>query len=100
MHARVTAAHAQTDRLEDAVASVKAAFLPAARDQPGYAGFLLLVNRDQQQLIGVSFWASEGDLDASGAPTGYYQEQMAAFGALVVEPPTTTTYEVVVRETV
>ena len=98
MHARMTVAHARPDRYDDAVATVQEAFLPAAQDQPGYAGFLLLTDPETHQLIGISFWASEAALEASGAPGGYYAERMASFGALVTEPPATTTHEVAVRE--
>lgn len=98
MHARMTIAHAQPDRFEEAVAAVQTAFLPAARDLPGYQGFLLLTNPAQQQLVGISLWATEDTLQGSAGASGYYQQRMADFRELLVGPPTTTTCDVVVRE--
>ncbi len=98
MHARMTVAHAQPDHFDEAIAAVQETFLPAAREQPGYRGFLLLTDRDQQQLVGISFWETEADVQTSGGGSGYYQQRIADFVELLVSPPTTTTHEVVVRE--
>ena len=98
MHARMTVAHAQPERFDEAVAAVQEAFLPAAQERPGYRGFLLLTDRATRQLIGISVWDTEADLDASGGGGGYYRQRMADFVGLLAEPPTTTTHEVAVRE--
>ncbi len=98
MYARMTVAHARPDRFEEAVAAVQEAFLPAARDQTGYRGFLLLTAREQRQLVGISLWETEADLQSSGGTGGYYQQRMDDFAGLLIEPPTTTTHEVAVRE--
>lgn len=98
MYARMTVAHAQPDRFEEALAIVKDAFFPAASEQPGYRGFLLLTDRAQHQLVGISLWETAADVETSGGATGYYRQQMADFGGLLVGPATTTTLEVAVRE--
>ncbi len=98
MHARMTVAHAQPDRFDEAVAAVKEAFLPAAQEEPGYRGFLLLTDRAARQLVGISVWETETDMAASGEGGGYYQQRMADFVGFLTEPPTTTTLEVTVRE--
>jgi heme-degrading monooxygenase HmoA len=98
MHARMTVAHAQPERFEEAVAAVREAFLPAAQGQPGYAGFLLLTDRAANQLVGISLWETEGDLAASGGGGGYYGQRMADFVGYLTEPPTTTAHEVAIRE--
>ena len=98
MHARMTVAHAQPDRFDAAVAAVREAFLPAAKEQPGYRGFLLLTDRATRQLVGISLWETEADLSASGGGGGYYRQRMADFVGYLTEPPTTTTHEVAVNE--
>lgn len=98
MHARMTLAQAQPDRFDEALASVREAFLPAAREQGGYRGFLLLVDRSRQQLVGISFWENEADLQASGGAGGYYRQRMDGFAELLAGPPATSTLEVAVRE--
>lgn len=98
MYARMTIAQAQPDRFDEALAAVQKAFLPAAREQPGYGGFLLLTDRATRQLVGISFWESEAAMESSGGASGYFQQRMDDFQGLVVSPPTTTTHEVAVRE--
>ena len=72
--------------------------VPTQREQPGYRGILLLTDRTTQQLVGISVWETEADVQSSGGGGGYYQERMASFAELLFGPPTTTTHEVVVRE--
>jgi len=56
MYARMTVAQAQPDRFDEARTAVQNTFLPAAREQPGYRGFLLLTDQATQQLVGISLW--------------------------------------------
>lgn len=98
MYARMTVAQVQPERFDEAVNAVRDTFAPAAREQPGYQGFLLLTDRSRQQLVGISVWETENDMQRSGGSSGYYAQRMADFTALLVEPPITTTHEVAVRE--
>ena len=50
------------------------AIIEAASQQPGYAGFLMLGNRETNTLLGMSFWDSQEHLEAS--ESGYYTSQM------------------------
>jgi heme-degrading monooxygenase HmoA len=99
MYARMTVAQVQAERFDEALSAVQEAFLPAAQEQPGYRGFLLLTDRATQQLVGISLWETEAHLQSSGGASGYYQQRMNEFAALLTEPPTTTTHEVAVWET-
>ena len=98
MYARMTMAQAQPERFDEAVTAVQDTFVSAAQQKPGYRGFLLLTERDQQRLVGISLWESEADMQSSGGTSGYYQQQLAEFTDLLVTPATTTTHEVAVRE--
>lgn len=98
MYARMTVAKVQPERFEEAITAVREAFLPAAQEQPGYRGFLLLTERDQQRLVGISLWETETAVQASGGASGYYQQRIAEFADLVVAPPETTIHEVAVWE--
>lgn len=97
MFARMTLAQAQPDQFSKAVTEVQEAFVPAAREQGGYRGFLLLTD-GTQQLVGISFWETEADERASGTAGGYYEDRMKAFSSLLATPASTNVYEVVVRE--
>jgi len=98
MHARMTVATVKPDHFDEAVAAVQEAFLPAAQAQPGYQGFLLLTDRQTQQVVGISLWETEADMHSSGGSGGYYQQRMDDFAQLLTAPPMTTTHEVAVRE--
>lgn len=50
------------------------AIIEAASQQPGYAGFLILADRETNTLMGMSFWDSQEHLDAS--ESGYYTREM------------------------
>ena len=43
--------------------------------------------------MAITYWASEADLKANEA-SGYYQEQVAKFGALLAAQPVREVYEV------
>lgn len=98
MYARMTLAQVQPARFDEAITAVQETFLPAAREQPGYRGFLLLTERDQQRLVGISLWESEAAVQTSGGGSGYYQQRIAEFTDLLVATPTTTVHEVAVSE--
>ena len=98
MYARMTIAQAQPDRFDEALSTIQEGFLPDAREQIGYRGFLLLTDRSRQQLVGISLWETEADVQDSGGTSGYYQQRMSGFVELLVGPPTSTTHEVAVQE--
>lgn len=68
--ARVSTGTVQASTFDDA----NTAIIEAASQQPGYAGFLMLANRETNTLMGMSFWDSQEHLDAS--ESGYYTSQM------------------------
>jgi hypothetical protein len=59
MHARSAVVDGDVDKIDDAVRFWNEQQLPKYRDQPGYKGFTLLVNRESGKLLGVSFLDSE-----------------------------------------
>ena len=99
MHARVTIAYPQPDRFDEAASVVRQTFQPAAREQPGFRGFMLLADRATHQLIGITLWETEADMAASAGSGGYYPDRMKDFAGLLVAPATTTTHEVAAFET-
>jgi hypothetical protein len=65
MHARTGAFQLDPDKLDEAVSAFESNDLPQYKDQSGYKGFTLMVNRQNGKLFGVSFWESEADIAAS-----------------------------------
>ena len=97
MIARVTMARSQPGSTDEFIQVVEEGFLPAAREQPGFRGFLLLTERGTGNHIGISLWDSEADAQASEGPGGYYQEQLQRLTSLQAAPPTHALYEVNVQ---
>ena len=97
MHARVTMSQARSEAVAEAIRIVQESILPAARQQPGFRGLLHLADRGTGKGLTLSLWETEAAMWAS-EQSGYYREQLAKVAALLVDPPTTGAYEVVVHE--
>ena len=65
MHARVTTIEGQPDRIDSAIQQVRDEVLPVLREQEGWKGFTVLVDRSSGKMIGLSFFEDESALGAS-----------------------------------
>jgi heme-degrading monooxygenase HmoA len=83
MHARVITVQVQPGAFDEAIGIYQESVVPAAKEQPGFAGFLVLVNRHAGTAISISLWETEDDLKASET-SGYLQEQLAKFADVFV----------------
>jgi hypothetical protein len=81
MCARSAVIEMSTDKLDDAVASWKDEQLPKDREQAGYKGFTLPVNRDSGKLLGVSFWENEAAVSASDEMARQARADLAETGS-------------------
>lgn len=99
MYARVTSFEIDTVRisLDSAVERFKETILPAARQQAGYEGVLVLTTPEGKGLL-ISLWASD-EAASAGVQSGYYDEQVASFITLLRQPPGRDHYEVKFHET-
>jgi heme-degrading monooxygenase HmoA len=93
MHAQVVRMQVQAGKADEAIAIFKDAVIPAARQQKGFKDAYLLVDRSTNKGIGFSLWESQADV-AALATSGFYQEQVAKFGAVFAGPPERAVYEV------
>jgi heme-degrading monooxygenase HmoA len=95
MYARVLRLTGSAERTDDGVENYKSRVAPALRDQDGYGGARLLVNRETGTGMSVTFWRDEAASRASfEALTNVRAEASSRFGA---ETPETKVYEVVVQ---
>ena len=62
MHARSGSLEVAPDRLDDAIARFEQELVPRYREQSGYKGFTMLVDRESGKVHGLSFWDSEADM--------------------------------------
>ena len=93
MHARVLITQFQPGKMDEAINLYRDSVVPAAKQQQGFKGALLLADRNTGKAISVAMWETEADMKA-GEASGYLQEQIAKFSAIFAAPPTTERYEV------
>ncbi len=96
MHAQVVRIQIQPGGMNRGVAIFRDSVLPAARQQKGFKNAYLLIDRKADKAIGFSLWESEADVLAL-AESGFYQEQVAKFGAVFAGPPEREVYEVTLQ---
>jgi quinol monooxygenase YgiN len=92
-NARIVGVQITPDKLDEAIALYRDSVIPAAREQPGFLGGILLIDRATGKGISNTAWASEGEMRASES-SGYLQTQLQKFGSLLAAPPQIETYEV------
>ena len=97
MYARVTRTRVASADVDEAVRLVTSSIVPAAKEQPGFRGFLHLVDRTSGEGIAISLWASEADM-RSGETGPYYRAQIDKVRSLLSSEPIVGGYEVAVAE--
>lgn len=74
--ARTVTLLAQPGKVDEIARVMRESILPAARQQPGYRGLLLLLDRGSGKCIASSQWTTAADLKATETG-GYFQAQIA-----------------------
>ena len=99
MHARTGTLQVSPGRVNEMVRQLEAAQLPRYREQPGYKGFTVLADYVSGKVIGISYWESEDDMEAS-EPLGRAARAQAAEIGEAPAQPVRETFEVVIDDTV
>jgi heme-degrading monooxygenase HmoA len=98
MFARVTLVEIDTVRIdmETALAVYEANVLPEVRNQPGYAGVLVLTTPEGNGAI-VTFWDTADAAEAT-AKAGFYSDVLQRHMTMFKAPPGRDRYEVRIAE--
>ena len=99
MHARTGTLQVSPGRIVETVRRLEADQLPRYREQPGYKGFTVLADRVSGRVIGISYWESEDDMEAS-EPLGRAARAQAAETGEASAEPVRETFEVMIDEMV
>ncbi len=97
MFARLTITRISPDRVDELVKRYKESVIPAAKQQKGYKGAQVLMDRKTGNGMAITFWESEEDAVAN-EKNRYYQEQVAKFITFFKKPPIREGYEVVFQD--
>jgi quinol monooxygenase YgiN len=94
MHARIGTLHVHTrDDFEHVLQIMRDRVMPAAQRQPGCNAFLVMGNREEGKVLGLSLWETEEEMRASESGE-YLQEQVSRVITLLRRPPEFEDYEV------
>jgi heme-degrading monooxygenase HmoA len=93
MHARVVNMEMLPIDVGEAVHIYQERVVPAAREQKGFRGALMLTDPDTGEGLSISLWNSEEDMHASEA-SGFYHRKLSELDALFISTPVRKHYEV------
>ncbi len=95
MYARVLRLHGDSSKADAGIENYVSSVAPALRQQGGYAGARLLVDREHGNSMSVSFWQDEAAARASeAAMSAVRRDAVSAFGA---EDPVSEYFEVLLQ---
>ena len=97
MYARLTTTPISPYRLDEAIGIARDITLPAARQQPGFKGYLMLVDRSAGVAMTITFWQDEDDRQVSGPESAYYKDSIAKLVPLLTGAPVVQDFEVAVQ---
>jgi heme-degrading monooxygenase HmoA len=96
MYARLVTVQIQQGKVDEANKIYQDSVMPAAQQQNGFKGGYLLSDPNTGKNVSIALWETEDDMKAS-EKSGYLQEQIAKFAAVLAAPPTTEHFEVAVQ---
>ncbi len=95
-YARVLTSTLQLSKMDEGMQIIRDSALPAARQQPGFKGWLGLLDRSTGKVMAITIWATEADLLA-GEASGYYQAQIAKVAHVLATQVVREAYEVALQ---
>jgi heme-degrading monooxygenase HmoA len=97
-YVRMTTLWADPSKVEEGIRFVREQALAIARQQPGFEGMRLLVNRSSGKAIGVTLWASEAAAQAAESALNQVRTESAQVSGAASS--TTEVFEMVINESV
>jgi len=92
MHARMTTIRTQPGKLAEAMDIARGSIAPHAKGQRGFKSLLALVDPEDDEIVFVSLWETEDDLEA-GENSGYYEEQLGRLSTVLAGPANREAFE-------
>jgi heme-degrading monooxygenase HmoA len=93
LHARVVSMEMLPINVAEAVRIYQDRVVPAAREQEGFRGALMLTDPGSGEGLSISLWNSEEDMHASEA-SGFYHRKLSELEAFFISTPVRKLYEV------
>jgi heme-degrading monooxygenase HmoA len=96
MFARAVNVKFQSGKVDEASCIVQEVIVPVLKEQAGFRGQLLLVQRDTGKAVSLNIWETEADLTAFET-SPLYRELMGKLAGVLAGPPAVERYEVSVQ---
>ncbi len=97
MYARLTTTQFSPYRLDEAIGITRDHTLPAAQQQTGFQGCLMLVDRSTGKGITITLWEEEADRQVTGPNSAYYREAIGKVVPLLTDAPTVEDFEIAIQ---
>ena len=97
MFASVTTTQFSPYRLEEAIHIAREHTVPAAQQQTGFTGYLMLVDRSTGKGITITLWEGEEDRQLTGQNSSYYREAIGKIVPLLEDAPLVEDLELVIQ---
>jgi quinol monooxygenase YgiN len=85
-------------RCDEAVDIMQKRVIPAARQQKGFKGFWMLVDRSSGKSFTISLWEEEKDVSQTGESSQYFREAISHIVPLLAAEPNVEDFEIVIQE--
>lgn len=97
MYARITTTQMSPYRLDEAVSLVRDQLVPAAQQQEGFKGYLMLIDRGTGKNIFITLWQEETDRECTGPNSGYYRDAIGQLVPFLTGAPSVEDVELVIQ---
>ena len=97
MYARVTTTQFSPYRLDEAIQIAREHTVPAAQQQDGFKGYLMLVDRSTGKGITITLWEEEADREVTGPNSPYYRDAIGRVVPLLEDAPQVEDLEIVIH---
>ena len=97
MYARITTTQMSPYRLDEAISIVRDQVVPAAQQQDGFKGYLMLIDRGTGKNIVITLWEEEKDRECTGPNSGYYRDAIGQVVPLLTDSPSVEDLELVIQ---
>jgi heme-degrading monooxygenase HmoA len=85
-------------RCDEAVDVIQKRVIPAVKQQTGFKGFWMLVDRSSGKSMTISLWETEADQVTTGEKSEYFRDGISHLVPLLSAEPSVEDFEVVIQE--
>ncbi|NIM12805.1 MAG: hypothetical protein GTO45_11925 [Candidatus Aminicenantes bacterium] len=93
MYARHITAKIRPEKVDEALKLYEESVVPEGREQNGYRGLFVLIDKEIGKVVAITLWDSKEDA-AANEESGYLQQQIDKFKDFLLEPVVKEGFEV------